>query len=67
MPITRNLLVIMDAYVKSYEDVPDEAQLELINNIRKFCKGSIQLIDEFGIEPNRSQEWLIKECEKLHR
>jgi diadenosine tetraphosphate (Ap4A) HIT family hydrolase len=67
MPITRNLLVIMDAYAKSYEDVPDKAQLELINNIRKICKASIELLNKYGFEPCISEKELIEKCEKLHR
>jgi len=67
MPITRNTLVIMEAYARSYEDVQDKAQLELIDNIRKICKASIELLDKYGFEPCISEKELIKRCEKLHR
>lgn len=67
MPITRNTLVIMEAYARSYENVPDKAQLELIDNIRKICKASIENLDRYGFEPCISEKELIEKCEKLHR
>lgn len=66
MPITRNLLVIMDAYAKSYEDVPNEKQLPLIAEIRAICKGGIQLIDLGGM-PGITEEELILKCNQLKR
>ena len=65
MPITRNLLTIMEAYAKSYE-TPESLQLPLIAEIRRICKGAIQLLDLGGV-PAITEEELIQKCNQLKR
>lgn len=66
MSISRNTLVIMEAYARSYETDSHNPQLELISNIRKICKGAIQLLDLGGV-PAITEEELIIKCNLLKR
>lgn len=65
MPITRNTLIIMEAYARSYES-PDSLQLPLITEIRRICKGAIQLLELGGV-PAITEEELINKCNQLKR